>query len=223
MYKKRFTEWGLEKNYKASEKEAVILFEEACRENGRRMPQMTIRSKPIKIDRIHRFSVQKRNMQRSTGFVARPSLKKIANLGTNLENSTTATVDVMDLVAASAMHLAPRRDRNRQALTNAPERLLSTLSVESILVRARIYADWQIQYKPRQLWPQNELNVDFFERLDCARLFLEVYPWLALVLVRRAIWRKIWLVPGRQSFSEICTWNLRSLFGTVLEACDSKP
>jgi tetratricopeptide (TPR) repeat protein len=55
MYKTKITQWGLLKNYKASEKEHLVRVAKAHHDSGQAIPRLVLRNRPAKIDRIRRF------------------------------------------------------------------------------------------------------------------------------------------------------------------------
>ena len=60
MYKKRFTAWGLRKNYRREQKEAAIaLLDEPRPHQGPSSPVL-LNSKPLKLHRIHRYQRERR-------------------------------------------------------------------------------------------------------------------------------------------------------------------
>lgn len=58
MYKTKITQWGLMKNYKASEKEHLVRIAKAHHDSGQAIPRLILRNRPAKMGRIRRFCKQ---------------------------------------------------------------------------------------------------------------------------------------------------------------------
>src|ERR1700761_5472880 len=63
MYKTKFNQWGLMKNYKASEKEQLARIIKAHRDSGKDIPPLTLKNRAAKMDRVRRFCKQQKILE----------------------------------------------------------------------------------------------------------------------------------------------------------------
>jgi hypothetical protein len=63
MYKTKIKQWGLMKNYKASEKEQLARIVKARRDSGKDIHPLTLRNRVARMDRVRRFCKQQKILE----------------------------------------------------------------------------------------------------------------------------------------------------------------
>jgi hypothetical protein len=149
MYKTKITQWGLMKNYKASEKEHLVRIAKAHHDSGQAIPRLILRNRPAKMGRIRRFCKQQNIPEEVCDALPLESSSdsKISSLSEISSGDrraaagviTTALYGVQSSSSSSVLHC-------RKGLFD-PERPFSMTSkndrIELILLQIKIY------YEPR--------------------------------------------------------------------------
>jgi tetratricopeptide (TPR) repeat protein len=146
MYKAKFTQWGLMKNYKASEKEHLARIVKAYRDSGRRIPPLNVRNRAAKMSRVRRYCKQQQILEEICDALPAESTSK----GTT---SSTETPPGHGAAATNVFVSALRGVQNSSSIFGSrkpsfdPERPFSTASkdgrIELILFQTKIYAQSQ--------------------------------------------------------------------------------
>jgi hypothetical protein len=147
MYKTKITQWGLMKNYKASEKEHLARIVKAYRDSGRRIPPLNVRNRAAKMSRVRRYCKQQQILEDICDALPSESTSKGTTSSTETPPGHRAAATNVLFRALPGVQNSSSSILGSKKPSFDPERPFSTASkdgrIELILFQTKIYAQSQ--------------------------------------------------------------------------------